>query len=111
MILRSSFTADAVSVIWAVILVSSLFLVVALGRAGSVLFWKYEAPSGATLGTPPPGFAYVPAALCLAAVVSITAFAAPVTGYAEGTASDLLQPEAYREAVLEGTRDGTAEEA
>jgi multicomponent K+:H+ antiporter subunit D len=89
----------SVGVMWAVVLGGSLFALIALLRAGSVLFWKSE---GAPVpGAPAPSTReLLPCLLALAAVVAITVFAAPMQRYAQATAAELLAPEALVDQVL-----------
>ena len=42
------------------------------------------------------------AALLLSAALWLAVFAAPITGYAAATATQLLAPDAYRAAALDG---------
>jgi len=91
--------AASVGPLWAVVLAGSLFAMIALARAGSVLFWKSD-------GAPVRGVAMpslrelLPCALALAAIVGITVFAAPLQRYAQATAHELVAPEALVDQVL-----------
>ncbi len=97
LILQASLDGAVAPWLWAVILFTSLLAVVALSRAASTLFWKDDPPAR----TPAPaGAAYVPTGLCLALIVLLTVFAAPIQRYTAATAGDLLTPNAYVNAVL-----------
>ena len=89
-------------VIWAVILITSLIAVVGFARAGSLTFWKRaEAPVAAPVAeTPAPGLPIVATGGLLAAIIVITLFAGPVTGFLSGTAAQLHDTRAYIDAVL-----------
>jgi multicomponent K+:H+ antiporter subunit D len=93
----------------AVVLASSLAMMVALARAGSVLFWKPGARSalpqapalpgfGASAARPAPEVAATVALLL--AIVGCAVFAGPVAHYTQATAEQLLDRRAYLQAVL-----------
>jgi multicomponent K+:H+ antiporter subunit D len=84
--------------LWTIVLTGSLAGLVALSRAGSRIFWKTKGlrATGCLADLPH----IVPPALLLAASVVMTVFAAPITGYAEATAMQLLAPQQYIAAVL-----------
>lgn len=88
---------------WAVLLASSVVVVFALARAGSVLFWKSGSEAAAALEVAPargrPVRIAVVAALVAAGVV-LSVRAGPLAAFAGATAQDLLSPRAYVEAVL-----------
>ncbi|MFM1991678.1 MAG: sodium hydrogen antiporter subunitD, ShaD [Pseudomonadota bacterium] len=89
----------SVAALWTVVLGGSLLAMIALARAGSVLFWKSDAPPVA--GAPVPrAAAFVPALVALAGVVAITVWAAPLQRYADAAARDLLAPAAAVDQVL-----------
>lgn len=86
--------------LWSVVLGGSLLGLVALGRCGSMLFWKTE-------GVPVSGTAVswarlAPAAALILASVVLAAMAGPVTAYTQATATQILTPQIYIEAVLGG---------
>ncbi len=86
---------------------SSVLIILALARAGSVLFWKsgsdgldagptaIDAPvlAGASMRLAVVG-------LLLASTVLMSALAGPLTTHADRVASDLMTPARYVEAVL-----------
>jgi multicomponent K+:H+ antiporter subunit D len=85
--------------LWASILAGSLFAMVALARAGSLLFWR------SADATPPDAQAAgwrdaLPCTLALAAIAAIAVGAAPMQRYAQATARDLLEPAALVDQVL-----------
>lgn len=85
-----------IALIWSVILISSFFMVLGFGRAGSVLFWKSHAvgePADAHHSNQP--LAYVATGGLLAGLVLLTVFAGPVMVWLEGTAAALHAPDAY----------------
>ena len=101
---------------WLAVLASSLLVVVALARAGSMLFWRPAAAS-ATASVTPPATASAAAAAGLAstrpprvpagpswflaaALLVLTAGAGPVQQFMEATAAQLLDPARYIEAVI-----------
>ena len=93
-------SAGATGALWASLLVGSLFGLVALSRAGSVLFWKTE--SGPVRGVPAPALReYLPVLLLLGGVLALTLWAAPMQRFVSGAAQDLRTPEALVDAVLQ----------
>ncbi len=85
--------------IWAVILVSSLMMVVGFARAGSMIFWNTEEPAAPPeAGSPLPVMA---AMLPVAVLVLLAVFAGPLTQYTQATAEQLFTPAEYISSVLE----------
>lgn len=88
------------------VLSSSLMVMVALARAGSVLFW--EQGSGPASGTPDraqdptgqPGLARAATIGALAAVVLCAVAAGPIARYTAATAAQVFAPQDYVKAVL-----------
>ena len=103
---------------WVVALVlgSSLALLVALARAGSMLFWEPGHSSGDMAtggasrrperGTTRPAQTLAIVAL-MACVIGTAAAAGPIAAYAEATAAQLIERQGYIAAVL-GARPGPA---
>ena len=83
-------------------LASSLMVLVALARAGSVLFWERgSAPAcDEPAGLRHPGLARAATAGALAAVVSCAVAAGPIARYTADTAAQLFTPQRYVQAVL-----------
>ena len=105
MILDASRDAPAAAWIWAVLLGTSLVVIVGFARAGSLLFWK--SGSAAADGDAPENGPARPraapvaaAALLVAGTALLTAFAGPVTRHLEAAARQALDPAAYVGAVL-----------
>lgn len=87
--------------IWAVLLVTSLVVIVAFARAGSLVFWRAETLAGEQAPAPAssgPALACVVALLVLTGALSV--FAGPVIRHAEATAAQTLDRAAYVRAVL-----------
>jgi multicomponent K+:H+ antiporter subunit D len=101
MLLAASRPEPWAAAVWAVVLLSSLGIVVALARAGSTVFWKAEAPNAmqaaAARASPPERGAL---ALLTAAACAIVVLAGPIAQYTEATARQLLDRTAYMRAVL-----------
>ena len=85
---------------WSVILITSLVAIVGLGRAGSMVFWKAWATPGEAASTRPMPLAFVAAFGFLAALVTMTVLAGPLSGWLEETARQLHDTGAYIDAVL-----------
>ncbi|WP_430463386.1 monovalent cation/H+ antiporter subunit D [Tabrizicola sp.] len=91
---------DQWALIWTAILAGSLVLIVALGRAGSTVFWKAHAVEGTPDDTPAQALALVAIFAMLGVIVLLTVFAGPVMAWLEGTARQLHDSAAYINAVM-----------
>jgi multicomponent K+:H+ antiporter subunit D len=88
---------------WVVALVlgSSLAMMMALARAGSTLFWKPGAPATAMkLAASGTGAQSASMLALLAAVLATAIFAGPLAAYTEAAATQLMQRQTYIGAVL-----------
>jgi multicomponent K+:H+ antiporter subunit D len=97
LILQSAWGSAHGSWIWATVLVTGLFATIALSRAGSMLFWKSEAPPG---GGAVLAVRTAPVLALLALSMALAAVAGPVMDYADATARQLLDRDRYLTAVL-----------
>ena len=98
LLLRAAEGTLALPWVWSVALVSSLLVIVALGRMGSSLFWNtLESPA---MAAPALFQQWWPAAALLAAGPLLMILARPVLDYATTTARQLREPAAYVETVL-----------
>ena len=88
------------AILWAVILVGSLFAIVGMARAGSTVFWKAHACGPEENGHPQQGLGFVAAFGLLALIVAMTLGAGPLTAWLEGTAAQIHDTGAYVDAVL-----------
>jgi multicomponent K+:H+ antiporter subunit D len=97
-ILQAAEASAAVAWVWGIILVSGLFVVVSLSRAGSALFWRTED----TRGEPRPVRAMEAFSTCglLAGALFLMVFGARVLDYTQATAVQLLDRSGYVDAVL-----------
>lgn len=86
--------------LWTIVLVGSLAALIALSRAGSILFWTTQGEMVATRGQRLHLRLIAPVILLLMMSVVMTIFAAPICRYVEATASQLLTPGNYIESVL-----------
>ncbi|MFC4175438.1 monovalent cation/H+ antiporter subunit D [Microvirga sp. GCM10011540] len=102
MILDATRPSGAVGWIWAVVLATSLVVILGFSRAGTTLFWKSEAVAGEPEPMPQPARAMpvMAAAALVAGTVLLSLWAGPVTRHLEATARQLVDPRAYVEAVL-----------
>jgi len=111
-VLQSVREGDMTALIWAVILITSLFGIVGLTRAGSVVFWKAhedgtpaphapDEPQPEEPGFPSAALALTSVGALVAAMVALTVLAGPMMRFAEATAAQLTDPQPYIEAVLE----------
>ena len=86
---------------WAMILGSSLLIIIGFGRAGSTLFWKSTGEAGSFPDMPRRNaLSYVSVFALLACSVLLTAFAGPLTGYLDATAAQVFDTGRYTDAVL-----------
>jgi len=86
--------------LWTIVLGASLLSLVALGRCGSMLFWKTEGVP--VSGTAVSWMRLAPATALILAAVVLAAMAGSVTAYTQATADQILTPRIYIEAVLGG---------
>ena len=90
--------------LWVVVLGTSLINLLALARAGSRLFWQTPSVASARGAAPvavPPGIGERMAMLMLVfGLIATTVLASDLTQYVAGSAAQLAEPAAYREAVL-----------
>jgi multicomponent K+:H+ antiporter subunit D len=86
--------------VWAVVLVTSVLALIAMSRAGSVVFWKTLAGQRApgVSQAPPAHLAIVSVLLALSVLMAF--LAGPVTAYTDAAALQLTRPENYIRAVL-----------
>lgn len=109
LVLRSALPGPETTAVFAVILVTGLFTILALARAGSTLFWTVASSAdGSPAESPGPeaperagAGAVVPVVALLGLSALLTVAAGPVRGFARSTADQLLSPGEYVEAVLE----------
>ncbi|MDT8857091.1 monovalent cation/H+ antiporter subunit D [Paracoccaceae bacterium Fryx2] len=87
------------ALVWSVILATSLISIVGFARAGSTLFWKAHesAPQARPVHKAEP-LSFAAVFGLLAALLALTVFAGPVTGWLEVTAAGLFDPAAYIDA-------------
>lgn len=98
-ILRSSSHLSDYLWLWAAILVSGLFIIAALSRAGSGWFWR---PGECTIKPSPPldSVRSSTVAVMIAISFSLSLFAQPIMEYVEAAAELIYQPSGYVNAVL-----------
>jgi multicomponent K+:H+ antiporter subunit D len=88
---------------WAVILLTSLALVVGFTRAGIIIFWQGSDASRemfAKPAPPPPALPLVAAFGLLASMAAITILAQPLTGFLRETSQQIHNPASYVAAVM-----------
>ena len=95
--------SGAGAALWTIVLLASLFNLIALVRAGSRLFWQQPTvvASRDAAAVPTPGLGErTGLLLLLAGLLALTLFAEPIVDYVGGSAAQLADTAAYREAVL-----------
>ncbi len=86
--------------LWAVTLTGSVIALVAITRAGVVLFWQTE--SSPAPAAPRTQGRALPVIGLVAALLALTVLAGPVTSFTTAAADQLLQPAGYISSVLGG---------
>ncbi len=104
MILQSTTESPYISWVWGIILVSSLFILIALSRAGSMIFWKTSHEVSAQ-AVSPTGLRWLPILGLIALSVLMVIYAAPLKRYTDATAKQLTTPSEYISAVVGKTAD------
>ena len=97
-ILQAAQTTSAVTWVWSVMLISGLFVIVALSRAGTAIFWRTEQTRSEA--RPVRGIEVLAIAVLLGGAVLLMLFGAPALDYAQATSEQLLQRSGYVESVL-----------
>jgi multicomponent K+:H+ antiporter subunit D len=109
MILQSTAGLPSTPILWAAILGTSFLSLIALARAGLILFWK-TVPELPVVRPPPAGVATLsPMMILLAFALGLVVFAEPIKRYADETATQLADRGLYRDAVLGATPPATRE--
>ncbi|UWQ21913.1 monovalent cation/H+ antiporter subunit D [Jannaschia sp. W003] len=118
LILDAAFGRPGAVWVWAVVLGTSLVAMVGFARAGSAVFWRGRAVRAADVpadpGAPveaeapaadprpaPPALGFAAVGMLVALLVLHTAFAGPITAYADAVSRQLLTPTRYVATVLE----------
>ncbi len=110
LILEAAIADPRMAWIWVVILFSSLIAVIGFSRAGSAIFWKAHAVTPVETDqetteedapVPQPILPLVAIGILLAAIISVTVCAGPLTRYIQATTAQLFEPEPYISTVLE----------
>ncbi len=100
MLLRAALDSPWLEWLWSVVLVTGLVGVIALARSGSLLFYRTQS---STEVLPAPRAAdWLPAGTLLLLLAGMVVWADPLARYATATATQLLTPQTYIDAVLRG---------
>lgn len=97
LLILDAFRAQA-PLIWSIILVSSFLMILGLARAGSLIFWKTDAPGDDSAPNPPEPLAIAATLALLATLAALTIFAGPLTDWLTATAEALHTPQAHIDA-------------
>ncbi|MEX2528699.1 MAG: monovalent cation/H+ antiporter subunit D [Gemmatimonadota bacterium] len=98
LVLQSSLPEANAVWLFAAVLGGGLMGLVAVGRAGSVLFWKTQGDAVAHL--PGEAASVVPVCLLVGVILGLSILAGPISAYTAGAAEQLMNPGPYIEAVL-----------
>jgi len=101
LVLRSALASESALWVYAVILVTSLMVLIAVSRAGSMVFWKVSDDREAAAMAPrAKGVRVAAVVLLLGLAVAMTVFAGPLVTFTNATAKQLLHPSDYIETVM-----------
>ena len=101
LVLRSALATPPALWVYSVILGTSLLTLIAMSRAGSMVFWKVGADrEEMAMVAPAKGARVTAVALLLGLVVAMTVFAGPVVAFTNALAAQLLHPSEYIETVM-----------
>jgi multicomponent K+:H+ antiporter subunit D len=109
MLLQSVEASPWAAWIWTVLLVTSFLGVVGMARAGSILFWQVQPDSPACVVSGMSSRLYAPPLFLFAVGLAMVVFASPIKRYADATAAQLADRDAYAAIVLGSPagRDGS----
>jgi multicomponent K+:H+ antiporter subunit D len=102
LLLQAGFGSPALAWLWALVLGGGFAALLAVSRAGSILFWKSD---DAPVVAAPAPMLLLPVAVLISSAVWLSVFAAPLSDYTAATAAQLLAPERYIGAVF-GNMEG-----
>jgi multicomponent K+:H+ antiporter subunit D len=97
--LRSAFGDPAAAWIFAVVLAAGFLTLIAVSRAGSMVFWNVADDAPQRPGRARGGRVAAIVVL-LGLLVAMSAFAGPLAAFTDAIAAGLLHPDAYVEAVF-----------
>lgn len=108
LILQAALSHSALPWIMAVVLITSLFTLIALARGGSMMFYRAQAPHICNIDpesdTPRSGLSVaneLTSVICLLGLcIGLLIWAGAITEYTTAMANQLLEPEAYIQAVM-----------
>ena len=99
MLLQAASTHPWAVAVWAVVLTAGFFTLIALARAGSILFWAVRPEvQGTQAGSSPKLLAATLSLLLMSVLLSV--WAAPIQRYTAAAAAQLMDRGAYARAVL-----------
>jgi len=104
MILQSTAGSASMPWNWGMILGTSLITMIALSRAGSMLFWKTSYDASPTAKAPVVT-QWLPVVFLFGCSLMMVIYAAPLKHFTDATAQQLNTPEQYISAVLGQTED------
>jgi len=99
LILSSALNHDYFGWILAIVLISSLIMIIAMARSGSVLFYRIQ-PNTESTGEPLNKLAYLAVLLLFSASVVLVVFAQPITSMTDAIAQQLFNSNHYIDSVL-----------
>ena len=99
MLLKAAWSTPLQAWVWTVVLGVGFLSLLALARAGSLLFWNVRPDLPAATSGASPRLVLPTLILCLMGVV-MSVFAAPLQRYTDATAAQLLDRQCYARAVL-----------
>ncbi|MBT9590860.1 MAG: monovalent cation/H+ antiporter subunit D, partial [Thiobacillus sp.] len=100
MLLKAATGSPLIIWVWSVVLAAGLASMIALARSGSLLFYRTHGSHDPASQTPPTSAALAPIFGLLLLIVGLVVWAGPLSSYATATATQLLTPQLYIDAVL-----------
>ncbi|MFL9815149.1 monovalent cation/H+ antiporter subunit D [Stutzerimonas sp. VN223-3] len=100
MLLQAVPPGNGASILWSVVLVSGLGMLIALSRAGSMVFWRSS--EAATVGKPADSICVAATAGLLLASVGLVVAAQPIQTYIQATAAQLFDLGSYLQIIQGG---------
>ena len=100
MLLKAALDTPLLPWVWSVVLAAGLAGMIALARSGSLLFYRTHGPHDPASQMPPTLALLAPIAGLLLLIIGLAIWAGPLSSYATATATQLLAPQQYIEAVL-----------
>lgn len=98
MLLKAAVSTPTTFEFWAIVLTTSFFTLICLSRAGTMLFWKTDAPLDRNYTTVK--FKALPVIGLLLCILTLTIYGGPISEYFDAAGQQIMNPNQYINAVL-----------